>query len=92
MSQKLEFLNVNSVSSGTPSSSCDICGLVDHLTMHCQVNSPFAQDLSDQVNYVNNYHHRLTNGPFSSAYNPDWRKHPNFSYKSNALFVAPNEF
>ena len=47
MSQKLACLNVNSVSSSTSSPSCDRCGLVDHLTMHCQVGSPFAQDISD---------------------------------------------
>jgi len=45
MSQKLEGPNVNSVS--TPSPSCDICGSVDHLTVHCQVGSSFAQAVSD---------------------------------------------
>ena len=45
MSQNLEYLNVNTVSSSTPSPSCDICGLVDHLTVHSQVGSPFAQDV-----------------------------------------------
>jgi len=35
MSQKLEHLNVNSVSSNTHSPSCDICGSVDHLIVHC---------------------------------------------------------
>ena len=35
MSQKLERLNVNSVSSSTPSLSCDIYGSVDHLIVHC---------------------------------------------------------
>ena len=42
MSQKLECLNVNSVSSSTPSPSCDICGLVEHLTVYYQVDGPFA--------------------------------------------------
>jgi len=75
-SQKLEHLNVNSVSSSTPSPSCDICGSIDHLTVHYQVGSPFAQDVSDRVNYVNNYHPRLTNDPFSNTYNLGWRNHP----------------
>ena len=34
MSKKLERLDVNYASSITPSPSCDICGLVDHLTLH----------------------------------------------------------
>ena len=37
MSQNLVCLNINSASSSTPSLSCDICGSVDHLTMHYQV-------------------------------------------------------
>ena len=83
MSQKSKCLNINSISSSISSSSCDICGSVDHLTVHCQVGSPFAQDVSDQVNYVDN-HPRLINDPFASTYNPGRRNHPNFSYKSNA--------
>jgi len=29
--------------------------LIDHLTVNCQVRSPFAQGLSELVNYVNNF-------------------------------------
>jgi len=42
MSQKLERLNVNSISSSTPFPSCKICSYVDHLTVNCQIRSPFA--------------------------------------------------
>ena len=37
MSQKLQRLNDNSISSSTPSSSYDIYGSLDHLNVHCQV-------------------------------------------------------
>ena len=87
MSQKLERLNVNSVSSSTPSPSCDICGLVEHLIVYCHVGSPFTEDVTEQVNYVNNYHPKLTNDPLSSTYNPGQRNHPNISYNSNAPLV-----
>jgi len=70
LSQKLKRLNANSVSLSTPTSSCDICGSVDHLIVHYQVGSPFAQDVSDQVHSVNNYNPRLTNDLFCSIYNP----------------------
>jgi len=86
MSQKLEHFNVNFVSSCTPSLSCDKCGSIDHLTVHCQLGSPFAQDVSDQVNYVNNCHLRPTNDTFSS------RSYPNFAYKSNAPLVPQMNF
>jgi len=42
LSQKLEYLNVNSVSSSTPTLSCDICGSNNHLTVHCQVGISFT--------------------------------------------------
>jgi len=70
MSQMLQRLNVNSIHLSTPSLSCGSCGCVDDLTVNCQVWSPFAQDASDSVNYVNNCNPRLTNGPFSNTYNP----------------------
>ena len=76
MSQNLERMNVNSISSSTPSSSCEICGSVDHLTVNCQVGSPFALDVSEPVNYVKNFNPRSINDPFSNTYNPGWTNHP----------------
>ena len=67
MSQKLECLNVNSVSSSIPSLSCEIGGSADHLTVNCQVESPFSPDVSEQVKYVNNFNPRPTNDPFSNT-------------------------
>jgi len=83
MSQKLERLDINSTSSNTPSPSYEIYGAVDHLTMNCQVGSPFAPNASEPVNYVNNFNSRPTIDPFSDTYNHSWRNHPNFSYSSN---------
>ena len=56
------------------------CGSVDHLTLNCQVGSPFAQD-TNGVNYVNNFNQRPTNDPYSKTYNLGWGNHPNFSYR-----------
>jgi len=77
MTQRLERLNVNAVNSSLPHPSCEICGYIDHLTEHCQVGSLFAQNTSDQVNYVNNFNPRPTNDPYSNTYNLGWRNHPN---------------
>jgi len=92
MSQILERLNVKSYQFKYPFLLRDICGSVDHLTVYCQMGSPFAQDISDQVNYVNNYEPRLANDPFSSTQNPRWKNHPNFSYSSNAPLVSQTNF
>ena len=74
---------MNAVNSGAAHPSCEICGFIDHMTENCQVVSPFAENTSDQVNYVNDFNLRLTNNPYSNAYNPRWRNHPNFLYRPN---------
>ena len=70
MSRKLEQLNVNSISSNSPSPSFEICGSADHLIVNCQVGIPFAPDFSEPVNYVNNFNPIPTNDPFLNTYNP----------------------
>ena len=81
MTQRLERLNMNALNSSAPPPSCEICGSIDHFTENCQVGSLFAQNTSDQVNYINNFDLIPTNGPYSDIYNPAWRNHPNFSYR-----------
>ena len=46
--------------------SCEICDPVDHMTVNFYVESPFVQDPSDQVSYVNNFNLQLSNDPFSN--------------------------
>ena len=57
-------MNANAVNSNSPP-PCEICGSIEHLTLNCQVGSPFAQDTSE----VNNYNLRSTNVPHSNSYN-----------------------
>jgi len=87
MNPRLERLNVNAVNSSAPPPSCEICGSIGHLTENCQDRSPFAQNTSDQVNYVNNFNWRPTNDPYSNTYNPYWRNHPSFSYRLNPFAI-----
>jgi len=81
MTQRLDRMNVNAVNSSTPS-PCEICGFIDHLTLNCQVGSPFAQH-TNEVNYVNNFNPMPANDPYSNTYNPGWKNYPNFSYRPN---------
>jgi len=74
-------MNVNVMNSSAPS-PCEICGSIEHVTLNCQVGSPFSQGPSE-ANYVQNFNPRPTNDPCSSAYNLNWKNHLNFSYKSN---------
>ena len=81
MSQRLDCINANAVNSGAPP-LCEIRGSIEHVTLNCQVGSPFPQN-SSEVNYVQNFNLRPTNDPYSNTYNPGWRNQPNFSNKSN---------
>jgi len=50
MTHRLDQMNVNAVNSSVPSPH-EICGSIEHVTLNCQVRSPFSQDRS-VVNYV----------------------------------------
>ena len=50
MTERLDRMNVNAVNSSGPS-TCEICGSIKHVTLNCQVRSPFSQGPSE-VNYV----------------------------------------
>lgn len=68
--------NTSSVSSVQSSPVCTICGVHGHLQGECLVYTKSEASVSE-VNYAQNQ------GPFSQNYNPQWRHHPNLSYKSN---------
>ena len=53
MTQRLDRMNVNTVNSSA-AFHCEIYGSPEHVTLNCQVGSPFSQD-SNEVNYVQNF-------------------------------------
>jgi len=77
------------VNSSAPS-PCEICGSIEHVTLNCQVGSPFSQDPSE-VNYAQNFNPRPASDAYSSTYNQSWKNHLNFSYRfnSNPLNMPP---
>jgi len=85
MTQKLDKLNVNAVNSCALSPCCDRCGSLDHLTKNCQVGNPFASPHVEHAAYVNNFQPRLNHDPYSNSYNPSWKQHLNFSYRTDPL-------
>ena len=85
MTQKLDKLNVHIVNSCTPSPLCDRCGTVEHVTKNCQVGNPFAPPHVEHVAYVSNFQPRPNHDPYSNSYNPGWKQHPNFSYRTDPL-------
>ena len=43
----------------------------------------------EQANAMQNFNLHPQNNPYSNTYNPDWRNHPNFSYRNNNP-IPPN--
>ena len=85
MTQKLDKLNVYAVNSCAPSPLCDRCGLLEHVSENCQVGNPFAPPHVEHAAYVNNFQPRPNHDPYSNSYNPGWKQHPNFSYRTDPL-------
>jgi len=81
MTHRLEQMSVNAVNSGAPS-SYESCGSAKHITLNCQVRSPFPQD-PNELSYVQNFNPRLTNDPYSNTYNPGWKNQPSFPHRLN---------
>ena len=91
ITKRLDQMNVNAVNSSAPS-PCEICCSIEHITLNCQVGSPFFED-PNEVNYDQNFNPRPTNDPYSNTYNSGWKNHLNFSYRSNPkpIKYAPYE-
>ena len=85
LSNKLEHLNVSAIQTQV----CELCR-GNHISVNCQVGSPFASSSAKQAQYVSNFQ-RQQNNPYSNIYNPNWRNHPNLSWNNtqNALKPPP---
>ena len=79
--ERLDQMNINAVNSSAPS-PCEIYGSIPHITLNCQVGSPFSQD-PNEVNNVQNFNLRPTNDLHSNTYNRGWKNHLKFSHRSN---------
>jgi hypothetical protein len=60
---------------------CQICETNKHSTNDCPTLPSFKECLHEQVNALNSYQ-RPSHNPYSQTYNPRWRNHLNFSWKS----------
>jgi hypothetical protein len=68
---------------------CQICETNEHSTNDCPTLPSFKECLYEQTNALNSFQ-RPNHNPYSKTYNPGWRNHPNFSWKSgNAQTAQP---
>jgi hypothetical protein len=62
---------------------CQICETNEHSTNDCPTLPSFRECLQEQTHALNNFQ-RPNHNLYSQTYNPSWRNHLNFSWKSNA--------
>ncbi|KAI3802286.1 hypothetical protein L1987_30416 [Smallanthus sonchifolius] len=82
LSTKIDQMHVHKARS-----LCEFCGGA-HPTSSCQVGD---QGAHEQVDFMSNQN-RPQNNPYSNTYNPGWRNHPNFSWKSGNNSQQPLGF
>jgi len=61
---------------------CQICETNEHSINDCPTLLSFKECLNEQANALNSFQMPNYN-PYSQTYNPSWRDHPNFSWKSS---------
>jgi hypothetical protein len=61
--------------------ACQICETNEHSTNDCATLPSFKECLHEQANALNSFQ-RPSHNPYSQTYNPGWRNHLNFSWKS----------
>ncbi|XP_021833742.1 uncharacterized protein LOC110773522 [Prunus avium] len=88
IAREVETLNskllhgINSVSSEEKFNICEICEVIGHATKECPTLPVFRNMLHDHANYINQFK-KSSLSPCSETYNPQWKNHPNFSWKNN---------
>ena len=68
--------------------SCFNCQSNSHPGEHCPV-VPSVGDLMQEHAHVLAQHKPPTNAPYGNTYNPNWRNHPNLSWKPKPPAYAP---
>ena len=86
MRNKHEMQVVNEFPASQP--ACFNCQSNSHPKEHCPV-VPSVRDLMQEHAHVLGQIKPPTNAPYGNTYNPNWRNHPNLSWKPNPPAYAP---
>ena len=68
--------------------ACFNCQSSSHLGVHCPM-VPSVRDLMQEHAHVLGQNKPPTNAPYDNTYNPNWRNHPNLSWKPKPPTYAP---
>ena len=67
---------------------CINCQTTVYLEEHCQISHSVRDLMSEHANVVGQYKPQ-PNAQYGNTYNPNWRNHPNLSWKPNPLAYVP---
>lgn len=85
LSRKVDALALNQSMNHHPSVANEVCALcsnLSHTAQNCPSLPAYQEAYSEQVHALQSYE-KTPNNPYSPTYNPNWRNHPNFSWKQN---------
>ena len=86
MRNQHEVQAVNELSASQP--TCFNCQSSIHPKEHCPI-VPSVRDLMQEQAHVLGQNKPPTNAPYGNTYNPNWRNHPNLSWKPKPHAYAP---
>ena len=71
-----------------PKQLCFICQSTEHQGEHCQTIPSMREMIAEQANDMSQYKPPV-NAPYNNTYNPNWRNHPNLSWKPKPPAYVP---
>ncbi|KAL5543182.1 hypothetical protein UlMin_010892 [Ulmus minor] len=81
LTRKVEAL-VLSQTMNSRTKVCALCQDSSHTAQSCPSLPTYQEALSEQANALHSYG-KSSDSPFAPTYNPNWRNHPNFSWRQN---------
>ena len=92
--EELEMRNQHEVQAiaetPVPLQPCFNCQSTSHQGEHCPI-TPLVRDLMMEHANVVGQNKPSTDAPYGNTYNPNWRNHPNLSWKPKPpLYVPPS--
>ena len=68
--------------------SCFTCQSTNHQGDQCPIAPSIRDSMQEQANIVDQGRHPIS-APYRNTYNPDWRNHPNLSWKPKPQAYSP---
>ncbi|XP_060972621.1 uncharacterized protein LOC133038474 [Cannabis sativa] len=79
LARKVEALVISQTMNSHVQPKKEVCASTCHNDQSCP---PFLETFSEEANALHSYG-KPNDSPFSNTYNPNWRNHPNFSWRQN---------